>query len=52
MPTQVETGNIKPRIQINADGELPNELKRRSRALSYHNFALQPLVLLVFAGEK
>ncbi|MDD2341748.1 MAG: polysaccharide lyase [Tolumonas sp.] len=37
--------------QVNADGELPNELKRRSRALSYHNFALQPLVLLAAFGE-
>ena len=37
--------------QINADGVLPNELKRRSRALSYHNFALQPLVLLAAFGE-
>jgi len=36
---------------INADGTLPNELKRRSRALSYHNFALQPLVLLAAFGE-
>ncbi len=37
--------------KINADGSLPNELKRRSRALSYHNFALQPLVLLAAFGE-
>jgi poly(beta-D-mannuronate) lyase len=37
--------------QINADGLLPNELKRRSRALSYHNFALQPLVLIAAFGE-
>lgn len=37
--------------KINADGSLPNELKRRSRALNYHNFALQPLVLLAVFGE-
>lgn len=37
--------------QIKADGMLPNELQRRSRALSYHNFALQPLVLLAAFGE-
>jgi poly(beta-D-mannuronate) lyase len=37
--------------KITPDGSLPNELKRRSRALSYHNFALQPLVLLAAFGE-
>lgn len=36
--------------QIDARGYLPNEIKRRSRALNYQNFALQPLVMLaVFA---
>lgn len=36
--------------QIDARGYLPNEIKRKSRALSYQNFALQPLVMLaVFA---
>lgn len=38
-------------MQITAEGILPNELKRRSKALSYHNFALQPLVLLAAFGE-
>lgn len=32
--------------QITADGFLPNELRRKTRAASYHNFALQPLVVL------
>ncbi len=36
--------------QIDDRGYLPNEIKRKSRALSYQNFALQPLVMLaVFA---
>lgn len=32
--------------QIDADGFLPNELRRRQRALAYHNYALQPLVMI------
>lgn len=32
--------------QINADGYLPNELARDSRALSYHSYAMQPLSML------
>ena len=32
--------------QIGADGTLPLELARRSRAGHYHNFALMPLVLI------
>lgn len=32
--------------QIDGQGYLPNELKRRQRALSYHNYALQPLVMI------
>jgi hypothetical protein len=32
--------------QIDADGYLPNELRRQSRALEYHNFALEPLVMI------
>lgn len=32
--------------QVDARGFLPNELKRRQRALAYHNYALQPLVML------
>ncbi len=36
--------------QITPDGFLPNELRRKTRAAPYHNFALQPLVALaVFA---
>jgi poly(beta-D-mannuronate) lyase len=32
--------------QVSAEGFLPNELRRKTRAASYHNFALQPLVVL------
>lgn len=32
--------------QIAADGQLPNEQKRGARALAYHNYALQPLVMI------
>ncbi|MDF3935375.1 mannuronate-specific alginate lyase [Pseudomonas citronellolis] len=32
--------------QVDAQGYLPNELKRRQRALSYHNYALNPLVMI------
>ncbi|WP_342320642.1 mannuronate-specific alginate lyase [Kosakonia sp. BYX6] len=32
--------------QIDEHGFLPNELRRRQRALSYHNYAIQPLVMI------
>lgn len=32
--------------QVTAEGLLPNELLRRSRALSYHAYALSPLVMI------
>ncbi|MDE1164961.1 MAG: mannuronate-specific alginate lyase [Pseudomonas sp.] len=32
--------------QIDAQGFLPNELKRRQRALAYHNYALPPLAMI------
>lgn len=32
--------------QVDADGYLPNELKRDTRALSYHNYSLGPLAML------
>lgn len=32
--------------QIEADGTLPNERQRRERAAAYHNYALQPLVMI------
>lgn len=36
--------------QVDAQGFLPNELKRRQRALAYHNYALPPLTMIaVFA---
>jgi poly(beta-D-mannuronate) lyase len=36
--------------QVNDQGLLPNELKRRERALAYHNYSLGPLTMLaVFA---
>lgn len=36
---------------IDAEGVLPRELARRSRALSYHLYALQPLVMLAEMGR-
>lgn len=36
---------------IDADGVLPREMGRRSRALSYHIYALQPLVMLAEIGR-
>ncbi|MBD1550813.1 mannuronate-specific alginate lyase [Pseudomonas typographi] len=32
--------------QVDPDGFLPNELKRQQRALSYHNYALPPLMMI------
>ncbi|MBN6774731.1 mannuronate-specific alginate lyase [Pseudomonas granadensis] len=32
--------------QVDADGYLPNELKRQQRALAYHNYALPPLAMI------
>ncbi|AHJ73924.1 mannuronate-specific alginate lyase [Kosakonia sacchari] len=32
--------------QIDQQGFLPNELRRRQRAFSYHNYAIQPLVMI------
>ncbi len=32
--------------QVDADGFLPNELKRQQRALAYHNYALPPLSMI------
>jgi poly(beta-D-mannuronate) lyase len=32
--------------QIDADGYLPNELKRSQRALAYHNYSLPPLAMI------
>ncbi|MBX8508882.1 mannuronate-specific alginate lyase [Pseudomonas cichorii] len=33
-------------FQIDKDGFLPNEVKRRQRALAYHNYALPPLAMI------
>ncbi|WDY58843.1 mannuronate-specific alginate lyase [Pseudomonas sp. PSKL.D1] len=32
--------------QVDSQGFLPNELKRRQRALAYHNYALPPLAMI------
>ncbi|UXY52030.1 mannuronate-specific alginate lyase [Pseudomonas tohonis] len=32
--------------QVDQDGFLPNELKRRQRALAYHNYSLPPLAMI------
>ena len=37
--------------QIDADGYLPNELKRDTRALGYHNFAITPLAMMAAFGK-
>ena len=37
--------------QINDQGYLSNEMKRKTRALTYHNFALQPLAMLAVFAE-
>jgi hypothetical protein len=38
--------------QIEADGTLPNERQRRERAAAYHNYALQPLVMIAIALRR
>jgi poly(beta-D-mannuronate) lyase len=38
--------------QIQDDGTLPLELKRKGRALHYHLYALAPLVMLAEMGER
>ncbi|MGB1559930.1 MAG: mannuronate-specific alginate lyase [Sinimarinibacterium flocculans] len=37
--------------QIDAEGYLPNELARDTRALYYHNYALTPLAMLAAFGQ-
>ncbi len=37
--------------QVTDQGYLPNELRRRTRALLYHNYALQPLTMILVFGE-
>ena len=37
--------------QVDAQGFLPNELKRRQRALAYHNYALPPLAMIASFAE-
>lgn len=37
--------------QIDKDGYLPNELKRDTRALYYHNYALTPLAMIAAFGK-
>ena len=38
--------------QITADGMLPLEIKRRSKAMHYHFFAAEPLVMMAELGER
>ncbi|WP_437888582.1 mannuronate-specific alginate lyase [Phytobacter sp. V91] len=38
--------------QVDKDGFLPNELRRRQRALAYHNYALQPLVMIALFARS
>lgn len=37
--------------EVTDDGYLPNELRRRTRAAIYHNFALQPLVSMALFAQ-
>ncbi|MBC9252004.1 poly(beta-D-mannuronate) lyase [Pseudomonas alcaligenes] len=37
--------------QVDNDGYLPNELKRRQRALAYHNYSLPPLTMIAAFAE-
>lgn len=37
--------------QIDAQGYLPNELRRDTRALMYHNYSLQPLTMIAAFAE-
>ncbi|MGA0586525.1 mannuronate-specific alginate lyase [Dyella sp. KRB-257] len=37
--------------QADADGYLPNELKRQTRALGYHNFAITPIAMIAAFGK-
>lgn len=37
--------------QVDEAGFLPNELRRRQRAFSYHNYALQPLVMIALFAQ-
>lgn len=37
--------------QVDADGYLPNELRRKTRALGYHNFAIEPIAMIAAFGK-
>lgn len=37
--------------QVDNDGYLPNELKRQTRALGYHNFAITPIAMIAAFGK-
>lgn len=38
--------------QVDSEGFLPNELRRRQRAFSYHNYAVQPLVMIALFARS
>ena len=38
--------------QVDDDGFLPNELQRKQRAFSYHNYAIQPLVMIALFARS
>ncbi|VTP13960.1 Alginate lyase precursor [Phytobacter ursingii] len=38
--------------QVDSAGFLPNELRRRQRAFSYHNYAIQPLVMIALFARS
>ena len=38
--------------QVDSEGFLPNELRRKQRAFSYHNYAIQPLVMIALFAHS
>lgn len=38
--------------QVDSEGFLPNELRRKQRAFSYHNYAIQPLVMIALFARS
>lgn len=38
--------------QVDSEGFLPNELRRKQRAFSYHNYAIEPLVMIALFARS
>lgn len=41
-----------PPQTVDSEGFLPNELRRKQRAFSYHNYAIQPLVMIALFARS